>query len=175
MPRSRSLQVVKIIYDFDTFEAGAQAKTQQPMKGFSIIVALVGSALLPGCFDSSSKEINVDSIRIITVNQHAVLSEHCRKLLIQNKAGHVVDEENLYCPGGQTCAANLYDTGSTFTIIDCNAQWYVIQKSNGDLEKQQQPDKTTIPEGYLGAYTWDEASQSYNLARAANTTSRDSD
>lgn len=129
---------------------------------------IVSLLIFTGCDLQSRYQISPESIKVIPVNQRAYVNEHCRKLLIQNKKGHIVDEETLFCDPNASCNSSLFDTDATFTLIDCNGQWYLIDKRTGNLEKTGRKWQTELPENYLGTYKNGHDSTQYQFISEEN-------
>lgn len=119
--------------------------------------------LIAACVGGKNDQITASSIKVIPLNQQAYVNEHCRKVLVQNKKGHIVDEENLFCDPAASCNSFLFDTDDSFTLIDCNGQWYTISKSTGDLEKIGIQWQKELPGGYIGTYKAEAGAKSYSL------------
>ena len=136
------------------------------MKLFLFIIL---TYFLVGCI---SNVYTKDSIIIIKEGNHPYLKDHCKRLLVVDGDGALIDGIKLYCDTGGGCNCYLFDTDNTFTLIDCNGQWYRIDKINGKISKDKWEWKKPIPRNYVGTF-FNTLSNNYNLVEDTNGTSID--
>lgn len=74
-----------------------------------------------------------------------------------------MDEQSLYCDSGSGCESFLFDTDDTFTIIDCNGQWYTIWKLGGEIAKPPMEWEKALPADYMGTFRWNNDEGKYNF------------
>ncbi|POY34988.1 hypothetical protein C3K47_17165 [Solitalea longa] len=79
------------------------------MKVWTIILIHV---LLTSC--SEVEQIDVNSIRIVKVNQHPFLADHERKLMTVDKKSKTMEVLTIYPDTGEGCEAYLFESGSKY-------------------------------------------------------------
>lgn len=102
---------------------------------------------------SNDNQIDIDSILIVKVNQHPTLIDHERKLMTINKNGLTIDELLLYPDSGDGCNSFVFDNGKSYILIDCNGQWFSINKENGQLTNEGWKWQEALPPIQLGVFT----------------------
>ena len=110
---------------------------------------LFAASIISGC---TNNDINKASIVIIKGEKHPYLIDHCKKLLVLDSEGMPIDRVELYCDGGNGCNSYLYDTNKALIVIDCNGQWYKINKKSGKISKEKWEWKKQLPQTYLGTF-----------------------
>ena len=65
----------------------------------------------------------------------------------------MIDREELYCDGGFGCDAHLFERDDQFVLIDCQGQWYGIEKNTGQIDRLGWNWKEEPPENYLGVFS----------------------
>lgn len=117
------------------------------MRYLTIIIAFI---LLDSC--SNVGQVDVDSIRIVKLNQHPALIDHDRKLITVDKNKRVIDELAIYPDAGSGCESFLFNSGSKYILIDCNGQWFSIEKSTGTLKNEGWKWNEQLPDHPLGKF-----------------------
>lgn len=99
-----------------------------------------------------SEPIDASCIHIQRVDQHPFFYDHQKLLRIESKDGNVLDTLGLYSDIGMGCQSHLFDTGKTFTLIDCNGTWVEIVKETGVISNVEWKWEIDLPGQYLGVY-----------------------
>lgn len=107
---------------------------------------------------SSVGPVDIGSIRIIRVHQHPFLGDHDRALIIVDKNGTIVNKVELYPDSGSGCAAYLFDSDNHYILIDCNGQWFTVDKQTGTLNKNEWQWRKKMPDIRLGRFVLDKDS-----------------
>ena len=116
---------------------------------------------LASCFPQ--EKIDEDAIKIIKVDQHPFLRDHCRVLIIEDESGHILAKEELYCDPGSGCSSYLFDTDASFTLIDCNGQWFEIDKNSGQIKNNGWNWHKELPKKNVGIYNKKYGEMEYEL------------
>jgi len=106
--------------------------------------------LLDSC--SNVGQIDVNSIKIIKTNQHPFQSDHDRKLITVDRNQKTIDELQIYADSGDGCESYLFDSDSKYILVDCNGQWFSIDKTTGTLKNEGWNWEQKLPEVYLGKF-----------------------
>jgi hypothetical protein len=117
-----------------------------------------------GCGSGAPDQNNVD-INILATNPHPYLIDHNRVCVIK-KEGQEVNRFDLYLDAGSGLSiSNLYDVPGTgqFVLIDHNGSWYFIDKTTGELVRQEWHWQKDTPEQFLGTFAYDQETRSYPL------------
>lgn len=116
-----------------------------------LIIIWFSIVFLINCFPQ--EKIDENAIKIIRVGQHPFLTDHCKQLIIEDKSGKILAKEELYCDPGNGCNSYLFNTGTSFTLIDCNGQWFVIDKSSGQIKNNGWNWHKELPKKVVGVYS----------------------
>ena len=133
------------------------------MKNFSYFLIII---LLTAC--SNNGPIDKNSIKICRIKQNPVLVDHCKKLMVVDKNNKIIDEAEIYCDPGTGCNSYLYDTDKTFTVIDCNGQWYIVDKQIGKISKESWQWEKQLPAKYVGTFVYKSDTEFYSLLKEEN-------
>ena len=106
--------------------------------------------LLDSC--STTGQVNVNSIKIVKINQHPTFADHDRKLITTDKDEKTIDELRIYPDTGKGCESFLFDSDLVYILIDCNGQWYSIDKKTGTLKKEEWKWNEKLPDRPLGKF-----------------------
>lgn len=115
--------------------------------------------MLDSC--SNVGQVDVDSIRIEKINQHPTLVDHDRKLKTVDKNQKIIDELQIYPDSGSGCESFLFDSGSKYILIDCNGQWFSIDKVMGTLKNEGWKWNEKLPDNPLGKFQTSNKASSY--------------
>src|SRR4030042_3259507 len=89
--------------------------------------------LMINIISCSSYSIEKESITVKKVNQHPLLKDHDRQLVVKtNKIFN--KKKTLYSDPGDGCNSCLCENDSSFILIDCNGEWYSIDKLSGKIK-----------------------------------------
>jgi hypothetical protein len=127
------------------------------------IIILIVSLFLFGC--NSSEEITVDTIEIQRIGQHPFLVDHSKKLVIKNNSGEIIDKVKLYSDPGSGCNSYLYENDEIFILIECNGQWYSIEKKNGEIKNLGWNWLKETPENLIGTFIRSSELSTYELIK----------
>ena len=117
--------------------------------------------IISGC--SSNKFTDYNSIFVVRTNPHPFLVDHSKKLIVNDKNGDVIDEQELYTDPGVGCNSYLFDTDSTFTLIECNGYWYSIAKNNGQIDNLGWRWEQKPPKDLIGTFKRTSGKKEYSL------------
>ncbi len=111
------------------------------------------------------------SIIITSVNHPPIDPDHCKNLkIVDPVTNEVVDQEILYCDYDLGCTTFLYDEDNYFILIDCNGQWFRIDKVSGAIEKQQWTWQKPLPTNYLGTFVMSLTDSQFSLRKNVTPT-----
>ncbi|MBK7037200.1 MAG: hypothetical protein KBF42_03850 [Chitinophagales bacterium] len=111
---------------------------------------------------STQSQINSNSIRI---DQHPFLVDHCKQLSVYDTGGKQINNVKMYCDPGEGCNSYLFETKENFIIIDCNGQWFSVNKMNGVITKETWQWERPIPDNYLGTFVRGSRGEIYSLIK----------
>lgn len=109
------------------------------------------------------KNIDLSSLKIKVVNQHSFLPDHDRLLIVQNE-NDIIDKIELYSDAGSGCETYVFENDSAFTLIDCNGQWFSVDKASGQIEALDWAWQKQLPENRKGAFVFDKSVNEYKLS-----------
>ena len=118
----------------------------------SIVFSITFSVL---CCSLALGQIQITSIRIIHIQQDPLNLNPCKKIILLDTNNNLIGEKVGYCPediNQPICKAHLFDTDTSFTIIDCNGYWYSISKKSSSISKTEWQWEKKLPTNYLGTY-----------------------
>lgn len=98
-----------------------------------------------------SEKIDFNNIHIELKKNNALLREYKRFLIISCK-DNVLDKVELQSDIGNGVKTYLYDTELNYIVIDCNSNWYTINKKNGKINYLGEFWMKPTPKKYLGTY-----------------------
>ena len=122
---------------------------------------------------SNSRQVGIHSIRIEKFNQHPFLSDHDRKLITTDGNQRIIDELEIYSDSGSGCDSFLFDFGSKYIIIDCNGQWFSIDKNTGALKNEGWKWDEKLPDNPLGKFQATEDVSNYIYSPGTNFSKSD--
>jgi hypothetical protein len=105
--------------------------------------------LIYGCQSSNAKI----EISIIKEEEHPVLVDHSRILLVKNR-GEVINKIKLYPETGLGQTTVIVDNMNKYTVIDCNGFWYEINKVNGEVIELGWKWLSSLPDGHIIKYKY---------------------
>ena len=108
------------------------------------------------------KNIDLSSLKIKVINQHSFLTDHDRLLIVQNE-NDIIDKFELYSDAGSGCETYVFENDSAFTLIDCNGQWFSVDKVSGQIEALDWAWQKQLPENRKGAFVFDKSLNEYKL------------
>lgn len=114
---------------------------------------------------STPSQINSNSIKIERIAQHPFLVDHCKQLSVYDTDGKQMDNVKMYCHPGEGCNSYLFETKEILIIIDCNGQWFSVNKVNGVIIKEPWQWERPIPENYLGTFFRGSRGEIYSLIK----------
>jgi len=126
---------------------------------YTLIFTLIN--LLTFC--SVSAQVDQNSIVVNKIKQHPFLVDHCKKLTVFDELNNILDEIEMYCDPGEGCNSYLFDTKKTFTVIDCNGQWYLINKKTGKISTEEWEWEKALPTIYLGTFVREKGAERYSI------------
>ncbi len=106
--------------------------------------------LLSVLINSVSGQINESSIKLIVTGQYPFSYYHCKQITTVDKNGNIIDKQDAYC--SQVNRSFLFDTDSSYIIIDWFGHWYSISKIDGDIKNLGIKWQKDLPENYIGEY-----------------------
>lgn len=112
----------------------------------------------------SQKLIDKDSIYIKKVNLHPFLKDHDRRLLIKVNDSFI-DSIDLYIDPGEGCNAYLSENSKVFILIDCNGDWFSIDKKTGKISYMGWKWKTDFTDTFVGVFKNYEEGIYYKIAK----------
>jgi hypothetical protein len=133
------------------------------MRPLTIILAFM---LLDSC--SNVGQIDVDAIRIEKINQHSTFADHDRRLITIGKNQKVIDELAIYPDSGTGCESFLFDSDSKYILIDCNGQWFSIDKATGTLKNDGWKWNEKLPDNALGKFQTSDKAPNYIFSVGTN-------
>ena len=122
--------------------------------------------LLHSC--SNVGQIDINSIKIIKTNQHPFLRDHDRKLITVDKNRKALDELQIYADSGNGCESYLFDSDFEYILVDCNGQWFSIDKITGTLKNEGWRWNSKLPDIYLGKFQATDNDSVYFFLRGTN-------
>lgn len=121
--------------------------------------AVLLAFLLHSCF--SVEQLEVAAIRIEKIDQHPTFPDHNRKLVTVDKSHRVIDALVLYPDSGNAWESFLFDSISRYSLIDCNGQWFSIDKATGRLKNEGWKWNEKLPDTRLGRFSMPHEGSSY--------------
>jgi hypothetical protein len=82
-----------------------------------------------------------------------------------NKDGSIIDRQELYLDSGIGCDSYLFDNDQTFTVIDCNGNWFSIDKKTGKIQNNGWQWKKELPNNYVGTFMISWGQIEYSLVK----------
>ena len=122
---------------------------------------------------SPDKQVSIDSIRVVKIDQHPTLVDHERKLVIVDEAGQTIDELKTYPDTGDGCDLFLFDTDDKFVLIDCNGHWFSVEKTTGQLTNEGWKWQETLPTNQLGVFKRGDDKTKYKFVTESGSTMGD--
>lgn len=108
---------------------------------------------------------------INSVNQPPTDYDHCKLLKIVNPStNEMLDQEILYCDYDLGCSTFLYTVDNYYVLIDCNGQWFRIDKVSGAIKKEQWSWEKPLPTNYLGRFVKSPNDSTYTLKQGVPPT-----
>ena len=111
----------------------------------------------------SQEQLDYDFIKVVKVSKHPFLTDHCKRLQTIDDEGNVFDEENLYCDPGSGCNSYIFEASQEYIVIDCNGQWYSINKVTRKIEDIGWKWQNDLPENNIGFYKSVKGAVEYKL------------
>lgn len=127
--------------------------------------------LLDSC--SNVGPVDINSIRIIKTNQHPFLQDHDRKLVTVDKNQKTIDELQIYPDSGDGCDSYLFDNHSEYILVDCNGQWFSINKMTGTLKNEGWKWNKKLPDNCLGKFQTADNDSVYRYSPGTNFQAND--
>ncbi|MGC3946410.1 MAG: hypothetical protein QM762_18130 [Chryseolinea sp.] len=115
-----------------------------------ILFTLLMTILLINC--TSRRPSGTSSIQVVRFSQHPMFVDHHRRLVTVDKNGGTIDELEMYPDSGSGCDSYLFDSGEEYVLVDCNGQWFRIDKATGKLEKDEWTWRKELPSAGLGVF-----------------------
>jgi hypothetical protein len=126
-------------------------------------------------FDSCTPggPIDFTSIQIVRFNQHPWFIDHDRKLVTLDNKGEIIDELKIYPDSGAGCNSYIFDAVGRYILIDCNGQWFSIEKSTGQIKNDGWKWWKPLPSHQLGVLRRQDKEVNYKLVVEKKTSMRD--
>lgn len=134
------------------------------------------------CFliSCSSKEDNIYelytsnfTINISLEKNHQFLREYKRFLKIISKDGTKLSSIDLQQDVGTGASSYLYDNSNNYILVDCNGNWYSINKKSGHIILLGNYWQKKIPYHYLGTFLLERNSNKIIFKKQKNITLQD--
>ena len=132
------------------------------------LLTILYVSMLTSC--SNSAPVDANSIVVVKTNQHPFLVDHNRELRTVDKEGNTIDDAELYTDSGEGCNSYLFDTDQTYTVIDCNGHWYLINKKTGKIDNNTWQWQKELPASYIGTFKRAAGQIEYSLTKENNIT-----
>lgn len=134
------------------------------MKKTTHILILI---LTIGILSCSHNMIDKNSILIKKVDRHPYLKNHGRKLIV--KSGMIFNHKiDLYGDPGEGCNSYLSENDSSFILVDCNGEWYSIDKTKGKINRLGWNWNKDFPEKFVGVFKSVDGEIYYELSEKFN-------
>jgi hypothetical protein len=136
-----------------------------------ILLTLLIFIHLDSC--SNVGQIDINCIKIIKTNQHPFLRDHDRKLITVDKNQKTINESRIYSDSGDGCESYLFDSDSKYILVDCNGQWFSIDKLTGTIKNDGWKWNNKLPDNCLGKFQTTDNDSVYHYSRETNFQTND--
>jgi hypothetical protein len=143
-----------------------QYNTSYTMRNQYFIYFIV---LCASCNPTALKiKIMPENIKVRKIDKHPFLSDHRKRIVVMDNAGTEISSMKMYIDTGEGCDSNLFEIDTAFVLIDCNGQWFYINKKTGRISKETWEWRKPLPGEYVGTFISKPGNDFYEINKRGN-------